>query len=476
MPKATEHLSKPFAVTFFSNVLLGFLIMVISGTASAGWLYVLNDDSAGSRVYGFSVDETTGALTLLPGFPIVPGNGGINSVVSERMVADRANNRLYVVNDSSDSVAAYSVDPATGALTPLPFSPIPLGAGNWNSIAVHPGGSPLIVSNGLTNAGSLSFSITPTTATPAVGNPFLVGATSAFSSTFSKNGSYFYVGGNTGTVIAGFSVNTATGVLTTLPGSPFPAGGTSCIAYAPDDQGRLFTMDNAFNIRIFTSSDGVLVAASGNPFPSGMTQRRFGLVHPNGNFYIIAGNTGNNVGVYAISGTASATIVTAVTGSPFPTGATTANVLALNETGTLLFVGNRISRSVTKFEFNTGTGQLTGNVTQPGNTLGTVGAINGIAYLPSGPLVAEADISGRVLDESGNGIANVVLGLSGGGLDMVAITNPFGYFRFEAVPTGTSYTLTPSSKRYGFTPPNRNIALSADVTDADFSGTLFEKQ
>lgn len=465
-------------LTAVSALLLA--ISFLSVRTDAGFLYALNDDSTGSRIYGFSVDEATGELSLLPGFPVSPGNGGINSIVSERMTIDKANKRLYVINDSSDTVSAYSIDPLTGALTALPFSPIALGTGTWNTVAVHPSGSPLIVSNGASGTGSLSYTITPTTATPAVGNPFLVGATSAFSSTFSTSGEYFYVGGNTGTVIAGFSVNTANGALATLPGSPFPAGGTSSIAYATDVAGRLFAMDNAFNIRIFTSSSGALSPVTGNPFASGMTQRRFGLVHPNGNFYIIAGNSGNNVGVYAISGSGSATTVAAVSGSPFPTGATTANTLALNHDGTLLFVGNRISRSITKFSFDPATGELSANVTQPSNTLGTVGAINGMAYLPSGPLVAEANISGRITTAEGNGVGNTVVYLesSDQSIRMSAITSPFGYFSFLSVPTGRSYTITPSRKGFAFTPTSIVRDHNEEVNNLDFVGSgglLLEK-
>ena len=450
---------------------VALLFCALAGPVPAwgGWLYVLNDDSAGSNIYGFQVNESTGALTPLSGFPVSPGNGGINSIVSERMVVDAANARLYVVNDSSDTVAAYSINRSTGAITLLPFSPIALGTGNWNSIAVHPGGTPLIVSNGLTSSGSLSFTITPTTATPAVGNPFLVGATSAFSSTFSRDGSYFYVGGNTGTVIAGFSVNTSNGVLTALSGSPFPAGGTSTIAYSTDTSGRLFGVDNAFNIRVFTSAAGVLSPVSGNPFPSGMTQRRFGLVHPNQNFYIIAGNTGNNVGVYQISGSGAATTVAAVPGSPFATGGTTANCLALNSSGNFLYVGNRISRNVTTFSVNTSTGALTQTNVQPSNTLGTVGAINGIGYLGDAAAV-NAQVGGRVTDVNGRGVGRVSVQLSdaGGTTILSVLTSPFGYYNFPAVLTGSTYTLTPTRKGTTFTPPSITFSHTGDVTNQNF--------
>ena len=353
---------------------------------SDGLLYALNDDdSPGSFVYGFSVNEATGALTALAGFPVAAQSGGINSIVSERMVADQANLRLYVINDGSNTVSAYSINPTTGALTPMPFSPISLFTGVWNTIAVHPSGSPLVVANNADNGLVHSFVITPTTATAAAGSPYNMGTgVAGFSSRFSRNGDYYYVGGNMGSNIGGFGVDATTGVLTALPGSPFPAGATNVIAYATDSAGRLYSVDSANGLRAFTSSAGALTPVTGNPFASGLTQRRFGIVHPSENFYMVAGNTGNNVGVYQISGSGAATTLTAVTGSPFATSGTTANCLASNAAGTFLYVANRVSRNITTFSVNTGTGVLTFQSVQPSNTLGTSGAINGFAYVAGG--------------------------------------------------------------------------------------------
>jgi hypothetical protein len=186
--------------SFLRHLCCAFFVtaVVFSGAAGvrAGWLYVLNDDMSGSRIYGFQVDEKTGALTPLSGFPINAGLGGNNSIVSERMVVDAANERLYVINDTSDTISAYSIDTSTGALKEMPFSPIELGAGNWNTIAVHPSGSPLIVGNGSSTggAGVRSFVITETTATPAPGNPYPTTGTTAFSSEFSPDGQYRHFG------------------------------------------------------------------------------------------------------------------------------------------------------------------------------------------------------------------------------------------------------------------------------------------
>ena len=70
------------------------------------------------------------------------------------------------------------------------------------------------------------------------------------------------------------------------------------------------------------------------------------------------------------------------------------------------------------------------------------------------PTAAPADIQGRVTDESGIGIprTSVTLSSSEGRLQ-IATTNTFGYYRFADIPTGRSYFITPSNKRYSFDPP-----------------------
>jgi hypothetical protein len=144
----------------------------------------------------------------------------------------------------------------------------------------------------------------------------------------------------------------------------------------------LFAVDSVNAIRAFASSAGVLTPVTGNPFASGLSGHRFGIVHPNGNFYMVAGNSGNNVGVFQISGSGLGTTLTPVAGSPFVTAGTTANALATNATGSFLYVANRSSRNITIFGVNGSTGGLTLLNLQPSNTLGSLGAINGIAYVP----------------------------------------------------------------------------------------------
>ena len=376
-----SHFHKPVKSLYTCLFFLAAVLVLGQIPARAGYLYALNDNSTGNKIYGFRVNELNGALMPLSGFPVTAGSGTPNSTASERMIADSIKKRLFVINDGSDTVSVYGVNPGTGALTEMPFSPILLGVGTWNTIAVHPSGSPLIVSNGATGE-VLSFVITDTTAMPAPGSPFSMAPATAFSSVISRDGNYFYAGGNAGTVFAGFSINASTGTLTPLPGSPFDSGASTPIGYAMDNFGRFFTINSNSGIRVFTTASGIPSPVSGNPFPSpGLTQGKFGVLHPNQKFYMVAGGTGNNVGVFTITGTGASTLLQSIPPSPFQTGGTNANNLAFNLSGTILYVGNSTSRNITSFVVNTGFGALTNPQVQAANTLGSSGTISGFTYM-----------------------------------------------------------------------------------------------
>ena len=104
------------------------------------FIYTLNDRTSGNNIYGYRSDSSTGDLTALAGFPVATGGNGSGLANSRQITIDSANRRLYVINDGSDTVSAYSINPTTGALTALQFSPISLGTGSWSNIAVHPAG------------------------------------------------------------------------------------------------------------------------------------------------------------------------------------------------------------------------------------------------------------------------------------------------------------------------------------------------
>ena len=346
-----------------------------------GYLYALREVGGGDNlIYGFKADPLTGALTALSGFPITTGGFGTNNTYSELMAYDAANTRLFAVNNSSDTISAYTVNHIDGGLTELSYSPFSVPHGVMSCIAVHPSGSPLVVSN-TTQSNVASFNITSGGVTEAAGSPYSTSGL-AFSCAFSQDGSYVYTGGELGTDIIGFAVDPTTGVLTPLSGSPFPSGADYPLAYVTDISGRLFSANYTSNqVRGFTTSSGIPTGVSGNPFTSGLSEAIHGVLHPAG-YYMVADRGGNQVGVYEIGGAGSASTLTAVSGSPFASGGLFTDVLALSHTAEFLFAANGDSRNITTYTVNSGTGALSGASAQPVNTLGTSGRITGMVFAP----------------------------------------------------------------------------------------------
>lgn len=91
------------------------------------------------------------------------------------------------------------------------------------------------------------------------------------------------------------------------------------------------------------------------------------------------------------------------------------------------------------------------------------------------PSAAGATIAGRVIVDgaSGKGIRNVQLTLTDTATGEIRIVRSglFGSYRFEDVPTGHSYVLTVSARRFAFAPNIRFITLLEEVTNIDFVGT-----
>lgn len=83
---------------------------------------------------------------------------------------------------------------------------------------------------------------------------------------------------------------------------------------------------------------------------------------------------------------------------------------------------------------------------------------------------AEGTIGGRVTKADGSAISNAVISLSGGGITepIFARTSSFGYYNFEGLESGETYTLTIDSKRYTFTNSSQVITLQDNAAEVNF--------
>jgi hypothetical protein len=98
---------------------------------------------------------------------------------------------------------------------------------------------------------------------------------------------------------------------------------------------------------------------------------------------LVADRGSNQVGSYQVTGGGAGTTLAAVTGSPFASGGTFTDALAMNQSGAFLYGANGNSRNLTKYDVNLNTGALTNRTVQAANTLGAAGRIIGIAYTNS---------------------------------------------------------------------------------------------
>ncbi len=94
---------------------------------------------------------------------------------------------------------------------------------------------------------------------------------------------------------------------------------------------------------------------------------------------------------------------------------------------------------------------------------------NRIARLGFAPTAATVSVGGRVMTSDGRGIRNVVIRLtdSEGNL-RTAISNSFGYYRFNDVEAGATYILTATGKRFSFSQPTQVLNVNDETDEVNF--------
>ncbi|HLM03011.1 MAG TPA: carboxypeptidase-like regulatory domain-containing protein [Pyrinomonadaceae bacterium] len=108
---------------------------------------------------------------------------------------------------------------------------------------------------------------------------------------------------------------------------------------------------------------------------------------------------------------------------------------------------------------------ITSNAAGPDEWIG----VNNIVLGPFGPTAAGASVGGRIYSPHGRPLANArVLMYDGSGSTRAAISNAFGYYRFEGVPVGQTYIFEVRSRRYAFSEAIRTLSVQEDFDSLDF--------
>jgi YVTN family beta-propeller protein len=178
------------------------------------FLYIT--DYAAGNVAAFSIEPGGGALAALGGSPFGAGAGALTIAI------DPTGTYAYVANETAHTISMYSINTGTGTLAALSGSPLATGS-SPESLAVDPAGRFLYAAN-VTGANEVtSYSITPSSGALTV-------ASTVGSGTFPLNvvidpaGQFAYVANQNSNDISVYAVNSTTGALTPVPGSPFAAG------------------------------------------------------------------------------------------------------------------------------------------------------------------------------------------------------------------------------------------------------------
>jgi hypothetical protein len=175
-------------------------------------------------VAAFSIDEQTGVLTEVAGSPFSTGSYGTPG----RIVIDPYGFLYVTLTDQPSGpnyVAGFAINNSTGALTPVPGSPFTVSSLAFSSIALDLSGNYLFAGSPLTQT-IQEFQVDLST-----GALMPMASTSApIFGPFHVVGAYLYVpnstnvgGSGTPPAIAAFSIDGNTGALTPVPGSPFAA-------------------------------------------------------------------------------------------------------------------------------------------------------------------------------------------------------------------------------------------------------------
>ncbi len=86
------------------------------------------------------------------------------------------------------------------------------------------------------------------------------------------------------------------------------------------------------------------------------------------------------------------------------------------------------------------------------------------------PVAAGVNIGGRIVNANGIGINGTRVSLTYPSGEVITVkTNAFGYYKFEDLEVGSTYTVQVADKRYQFANPTQVVTLEDAVEDLDFT-------
>jgi 6-phosphogluconolactonase (cycloisomerase 2 family) len=312
------------------------------------YLYVANqgsvDDGYTGTISAFAVDLDKGSLTSLA----APANGGTFPLA---IVADPSGSSLYLVNNGSHDVRTFNIDRQNGAITLAQATRTRTGPA---SMAFTVGKNPLSITPtfayaagaGASDVGAYTVNPASGALTETNGSPFTTDGAS-ISVVAHPSGKFLYVADYWTYKLSSYSIDSNTGALTPAPGSPYasPAANSGPYEVLPEPSGRFLYMTNGYDSLLGMAVDtdtGALASSSWNPVkitsstpwgPDGFA------LDPAGRFLFVADSSGGAISGFQINPADGS--LTEVPGSPLTLGLQMGNYpekLSTDPSGKYLYV------------------------------------------------------------------------------------------------------------------------------------------
>jgi 6-phosphogluconolactonase (cycloisomerase 2 family) len=335
----------------------------VAGTANTAVTWQVNNVAGGNATVG--TISATGLYTAPASVPnpatvtvkaISSADNTKTGTATVTVTASVATSHfVYVSSIPDNKIGIFSVDDATGLLTP---------AGNASSgtgtmptfLTMHPSGKFLYSVNTGTNEITLFRLNTSTGAVSATVTGIAACPAPAYLQ-FTSDGKFGYVTCETTSAVVAYSVDATTGALTAVSGSPFAVGGGRVrgLAITPDNK-YLYVSDRdatpsgitGFTI---TSTTGALSKITGSPFSGEFLSSL--VVDKSGKYLFAASSSDTVVSAYSINASTGAITFLADT----DTTISGVVVWTLDPTGTYLY-GGAGGSSIFGFKLNTTNGAL----------------------------------------------------------------------------------------------------------------------
>jgi len=327
---------------------------------AAQFIYVVNEFS--DNISAYSIDSNTGALEEIAGSPFATAR------TPHYLALNPAGTFAYVVCDDAinGSLQSFAVDKTTGRLTLLVT--VPLAPGSALVPRVDPSGRFLLLASGRTGNVAV-YSLDSATGVGTLTNSLPLGGFAWSPPTVDPTAGYVYVAGWGNTVAA---LRLTTGALSTVPSSPWrvrsvpkmPIKAPTALIPVVHPSGRYLYIADPVNRAIAAFSiaaDGSLTVLANSPFRAQDIVAFDMTVEPKGKYLYLSDWDRGVVAGFAI---ADSGMLTPLPGSPFATPLKASDqrsggtALTIESSGSFLYMTDTQANKISGFRIDSATGAL----------------------------------------------------------------------------------------------------------------------